>query len=280
VYVLKRYSRFAKYTTFASLINYTSRQLPNFLLAAFFSPHVVGQYALGNRVLRTPMELIGANIARVFFPRAVEAKLQGNLAASVERAFRFLASVSIVPCLVLSLVGKEVFAVTFGSRWSEAGVYAQILSLWLGVWFVSGPLHNLFFVLEEQSAEMGVQSLIFITRVGSLLTGGMLGSARLALVLFSLTGILVYGYSIMVIFKKCGLPRSLIFRGIATQVLSFLPAGAIIVLLKYLGGPALLVVVVASAFVAVYVFNVLRVHPDSRRLIDGAFRKMSLQRAR
>jgi O-antigen/teichoic acid export membrane protein len=280
VYVSKRYSRFVKYTTFASLMNYTSRQLPNFVLAAFFSPQVVGQYALGNRVLRTPMELIGANIGRVFFQRAAEAKLQGNLAASVERAFRYLASVSVIPCLMLSLVGKELFVVLFGSRWSEAGVYAQILSLWLGVWFVSGPLHNLFSVLEEQSAEMGVQSLIFVTRVGSLLIGGTLGSARLALVLFSLTGILVYGYSILVIFKKCGLPRSLVFRGVGTQVLSFLPAGAIVLLLKYFGSPPLLVAVVASVFVAIYVFNALRVHPESRRLIDGAFRRMSLQRAR
>jgi lipopolysaccharide exporter len=280
VYVSKRYSRFLKYTTFASLMNYTSRQLPNFALSAFFSQHVVGQYALGNRVLRTPMQLIGANISKVFFQRAAEAKQQGNLAPVVERAFRYLASVSIVPCLMLSLVGKDVFVVVFGQRWAEAGVYAQILSLWLCVWFVSGPLHSLFSVLEQQPAEMGVQFLIFITRVAALLIGGILGSVTLALVLFSVTGILVYGYSIAVIFKKCQLPQRVIWRTITMHVASFLPAGALILLLKHLGSPAFLIVFVACTLVVMYVLHSLRLHPESRRLIGDAFRRLSLQRAR
>ena len=71
--VAVRYRKFPLYTIWASLLNSISWQLPGFLLGTFFSPAVVGYYALGNRVLRVPMNLVGAAMAQTFFPRAAEA---------------------------------------------------------------------------------------------------------------------------------------------------------------------------------------------------------------
>jgi len=67
---LKRYSKFPLVDSFSALMNSISWQLPAFLLAAFFSPTIVGFYSLGFRLLQMPMSLIGSSISQVFFQRA------------------------------------------------------------------------------------------------------------------------------------------------------------------------------------------------------------------
>ena len=55
----KKYRKFSLIDTWAALMNSVSWQLPAFLLAAFFTPAVVGFYSLGFRLLQLPMSFIG-----------------------------------------------------------------------------------------------------------------------------------------------------------------------------------------------------------------------------
>lgn len=239
---LKRYRDFPLISTWSGLLNTVSWQLPAFLLAAFFSPAVVGLYSMGFNLLQLPMNFIGSSIAQVFFQRAAEAKAKGTLSLLVEEIFRLLVRTGMFPILILAIAGRDVFSAIFGSRWAEAGVYVQILSAWAFIWFLSSPLSTLVDVLEKQQFELKANFFIFGTRFLSLLLGGVLGNARLALGFFSVSGIFAYGYFCFKLMLYSGVEPSYITKVLLSNFASFLPAGLILIVLKLAGVSSLFMV--------------------------------------
>ncbi len=271
----KRHRKFPFFTTWSALLNTLSWQLPTFLLAAFFSPTVVGYYALGNRMLRLPMNLVGSAIAQVFFQRASETQqVDGDLASVVAPLFRRLVAWGAFPMLLLAVIGKDIFIVVFGREWAEAGVYTQILSIWMFFVFISSPLSTLYSVLERQQSALLINMLLFVTRLVALATGGLLGSARLALSLFAVSGVLIYGGLSAWIMRTSGVSYRNAF-GIAAKYLtvSFLiifPVG-IVKCLK--PDQSFLVLLVGSATAIIYALFLLRDEPKLVAQLTGMLSK-------
>lgn len=188
------------------------------MLGAFFSPIIVGFYALGFRVLQTPLSLVSGAVSQVFFQRASVAKLNGTLPSLVEELFRRLLIVGILPCLILTIIGEDLFVLIFGKNWAEAGFYTQLLAPWVLIWFISSPLSMVYIVLEQQHREPVIQGTILFTRVTALAIGGYLEDPRLAILLFSLGGIFAYGYLIKVIFDCVGLSAVRVMRKQASTI--------------------------------------------------------------
>jgi len=250
--LLKRYRKFPVYDAWSGLLNTLSWQLPSFLLAAFFSPIVVGYYALGNQLLRLPMSLIGNSIAQAFFPRAAEAKLDGTLPIVVENTFRYLVTLGMFPMLLLAIIGRDLFVVVFGETWAEAGVYTQILSVWMFFWFISSPLSTLFRVLEKQEFSLALNVTIFVSRLIALSIGGWFNSPRLALALFAISGLMLYGYLGLSIVSASGVPWGHVWRILVVNFAQFLPAAFLLIALKRLQFPTWLVLGVAALCLVVY----------------------------
>jgi O-antigen/teichoic acid export membrane protein len=266
---IKRYRKFPLYDSWATLLNTISWQLPSFLLSIYFSPTVVGFYALGNNLLRMPMNFIGTAMTQVFFQRAAEAKIQDELAPIVENVFRYLVILGMFPMLLLSVMGRELFIVVFGGKWADAGVYVQILSVWMFFWFISSPLSVLFRVLEKQGSLLTVNVVIFLTRLLSLVMGGWLGNVYLALVLFSVSGVFVYGYMGLSIILISGVSKNQVFQILLKNLGLFLPGGILLLILKYLLVSPLLIVIVAVGVVGLYYLYVLRSDPQILQLLKG-----------
>jgi O-antigen/teichoic acid export membrane protein len=209
---IKRHRKFPLYSSWSSLLNTASWMMPVVMLGAFFSPIIVGFYALGFRVLQTPLSLVSGALSQVFFQRASVARLNGTLPSLVEELFRRLLIVGVLPCLILTFLGEDLFILIFGEDWAEAGFYTQLLAPWALIWFISSPLSTVYIVLEQQHREPVIQGTILVTRVTALAIGGYLGDPRLAVLLFSLGGIFAYGYLIKVIFDCVGLSTLHIIR--------------------------------------------------------------------
>lgn len=209
---LQRFKRFPLFDTWSALLNSASWQLPIFLLAAFFSPAMVGYYSLGMVVLQLPSSLISSAISQVFFQRAAKASLDGSLSHVVENTFFVLVMIGVLPVLLLAMTGEDLFVVIFGTHWAEAGIYAQILAFWMFFVFVTSPLSTVFIVLEKQRCFLLFNILLFSTRAGALILGGFSGDARIALLLFSAVGVLDYIGMGLWIFYKVGIPISRILR--------------------------------------------------------------------
>jgi len=191
---LVRYRKFPLVDLWGGLINTISWQLPTLMLSAFFSQTIVGYYSLSNRVILLPMTLVGGAIAQVFSRRAAELRHNPELLrTTVEKVFRWLVALGLFPALLLTIAGRELFAIVFGENWVEAGRFAQILGMWVFFLFISSPLSNLFAILERQELALVVHSAILLTRVCALMIGGLHKNIYLTLGIWSGTGVLVYG---------------------------------------------------------------------------------------
>jgi O-antigen/teichoic acid export membrane protein len=229
-----RYRKFPLMDTWSGLLNSISSQMPIFLFSIFFSASVVGYYALGNMVLQLPMTFIGSAVAQVFFQRAAEANLKGTLSAVVENTFNRLMMIGLYPILIIFLIGEDIFTVFFGSIWAEAGVYAQILALWLLFVFVTSPLSTLFAVFERQGTFLSINILLFIFRAMALIFGGLTGNARFALVLYVLVSSIFWIYICIWIFNRSKVPLEPIIRRASIYLCYYcLPAMVLIIIAKY-----------------------------------------------
>ena len=202
----KRYRKFPIYTTWSALVNAFSWQVAPFLLAVFFIPTIVGFYTVGERVIRTPMNMLGRAISQVFFQRGAEAHRQGNLREVFLNTTQMLSRIGLLPTLVLTIAGREIFIVILGFQWAEAGVYVQILGVWAFIWFLSSPTSIIMTIVEKQEKALLFNMLNLITRIGSLLIGGFLARPRLALMLFSISGITTYGWLLIWVGQTAGVP--------------------------------------------------------------------------
>jgi len=266
---LKRYKRFPLIDSSSALLNTVSWQLPALLLSAFFSPVVVGFYSLGFRVLQMPMSLIGGAIAQVFFQRASEAYHQGTLGSLVETIFVLLLKLSVLPVLLIAVAGEEVFIVVFGVAWGEAGVYAQMLSIWAIFWFISSPLSTMLSVREKLTLGLGMTVLNFSTRLLSLVIGGVLGSATLAITLFSVSGVLVYGFACFVFLRLAGVPAPKTLRLITRSLMLAVPFLIPLIIVKILAFPAIVVTLLASLTLVAYGLYIFLTDPQMRNLVTG-----------
>ncbi len=230
---LKEYRKFPLFSTWSALLNTTSRRLPPFLLAFFFSPTVVGFYALGHGLINLPMGLLGRAIAQVFYQQAAEAQRTGNLAKVVEAVFRRLVSIGIFPIFLLTLIGKEAFIVVLGKSWAEAGVYVQILGTWMFLVFLSSPISALVSVLGKQAQGLLLSIILFITRLISLVLGGVMGNARIALAFFAGTGFIISFWKCFWLLSSVGIPKSRALYYLGKYISYSMPIMGIVALAKW-----------------------------------------------
>jgi len=223
----KRYSNFPKYQVIGSLVNTISWQIPIFLLSYFFSTTIVGYYSLGMMVVMTPMTLIGAAIAQVFFQKAAMVKHEGSLSLIFLETYSLLIKISLFPLLLLTFIGSDLFIFLFGPAWGEAGYYIQILSVFAVALFITSPLSSILAISEKQKIGIVLSSISLVLRFISIYIGGILGSAPLSILLFSLTGMVSYGCTGIFFMHLAGVEMQKTVKIIGVNLIIFLPAGLI-----------------------------------------------------
>jgi O-antigen/teichoic acid export membrane protein len=267
--VLVRYKRFPLYDSWSALLNISSWQLPSFLLPIFFSPVQVGYYSLAYRLIVLPMDIVGSAIQQVFYQRASNAERDGDLGGLTESVFTILLRIGLFPMLTLALIGEELFSVVFGAQWAEAGLYTQLLAVWAVVWFISSPLSTIYMVKEKQGFGLWINAANFVTRFAALMVGGLLGSARIAILLFGVSGIAVYGFLCVRLLMFSGIPMRRTAHLVADALLPFLPVGAVLLVLKLVGTPVVIHLALGIAAVGLYYAYLVRSDPQVRDILGG-----------
>jgi len=271
----KQHKKFPIFSTWSGLLNTVSAQLPPIMLGLYFSTTVVGYYSLGYRLVSLPMGLLGGSIAQVFFPAAAkEYNETGTLSEIVRSMFKRLVQMGVFPLVVLGLLGSSLFGFILGEKWIEAGVYAQILSVWILLVFVTSPLSTTFSILGRQGTGLVFNVGIILSRAFALLLGTRLGGPRLSLTLFA--GVSVIGWIFMIywILRNSGV--SLLW-GMKTFLkyagLSFVLVLPAVYFAQVLGNMS--IVFVSLVFAAViYVYGIYRSEPAFRgatvRMLTGS----------
>jgi lipopolysaccharide exporter len=276
-YLVKRYQNFPIFTTWSSLLSTASMQIPSVLLSSFFSASVSGFYSIGNRVLQNPLSIITNSIARVFFQRSSEANQQGGLAELVESTFKQLTAFGLFPLLVLVMIGQNLFVIFFGPAYAEAGVYIQIISIGVFFWFISAMFTNLLFTLERQVLGLRIDISLFVLRVLSLVLGGVLQNARLAILLYSLSSAVGYGYLLYRTMTLSHVPLSHVMRILLQNLLVFSPAGIVLIGLRFITANNYVISGVGVLLTGIYFVYYFFTDPQMMTLARKVLRNSSVE---
>ena len=261
--LLRRYRKFATHSTGPAVLNAMSWQLPALLMGAFFSAGTVGLYALTMKVIQNPVGLIHQAVSHVFYREVAKARADGALDKLVSGLFASLSKAALLPCLLLLITGRDLFAFIFGPAWDQAGLFAQILAPWVFVWFITSPLSVIYLALERQEEEIKVQSTIFTARCLSLLAGGYIGDPVVAVALFALSGVLAYTYLFFVICRCAGASSLNIARSFSSELFTALLCCCPAALAVSLGWPSVVAVATVCLTVAAHAIRVMR-HVNTR----------------
>lgn len=275
-YVLWRYKKFPIVDSWSALINALSWQMPVLLLSFFFSSKIVGFYALGFNTIQLPISILGSAIVPVFFQRAVEAKREGTLDNFLEHFFRISIAFSMFPFLILAIIGEDLFIVVFGNDWSEAGIYAQMMSIWAIPWLISTPLSTMFSIFEKQELNFKFNIINLAIRFSAIYIGGLLNNSRLALFLFALSGLLIYGYICIWVMSESSIDISKIFLIFFKNFSLFIPVGLILIILNTLQQP-LIELIIASVFLIIYLYYIINICSDTNFLFKKIFNNFKIR---
>jgi len=199
------YRDFPKFQVPHAFLNAFSSQLPVYAFGSFFAASVVGLYALGARIVLTPMMIVSGSAAKVYNERAASLRQEGgDVHALTIGLLRGMVRKTLAPFILFVFFAPELFAFVFGAPWREAGVYTQILSPWLFMVFIVSSVAFVPALYERQRRALGIEIVYTLLRLAALGTGIALSDIHTALAFFSAVGVAVLLYNLRWILALTG----------------------------------------------------------------------------
>jgi O-antigen/teichoic acid export membrane protein len=228
----KKYIKFPLFDAGAILLSLFAVQAPIFLLTSFFNPTVGGLYAKATYLLLLPSIIIGQSVGQVFLQESAAAKAASrNLAGLFETVFNRMITIGTLPFAILAIIGPELFDFFLGTRWTESGVYAQILTPQIFLGFLLGSVGTLFGTLGKQELNLISTALLLFLRVGILIYGGLiLRNVHMTLFIYMVASVLVFLWRISLLNRatkvSAAIPITQFLRCIAYTLPSIIPLAA------------------------------------------------------
>ena len=179
-----------------------------------------------------------------------------------------------LPFLVLVIIGDSFFSLVFGANWTEAGIYAQILSFKIFISFIINPVLSLPTILEKQEINLILCIVTTLTSIIAIVVGGLLNNIYVAISLLSLMhGLVMFCFGLYMI-RHLGIPLLKIFDVLLKCFISCLPVISIIVLAKLVFGVSPLFLIIISGIGCVVYYGILlKENKFLQSTIMGFFRK-------
>lgn len=211
-HVAYRYRRLPLFETWTGLFNVIGGQLPSILFTMLFGPAAAGMYALTTRVLYVPVQLFAQAIAEVFCSRAADLNREGRLGTSTATIHARLTHIAVPPTLVMVVSAPEIFALIFGEKWHDAGVFAQWLAPWLYLVLITSPLTTVFTVLGRQGTALIFEVASFFARAAAIVAGAYTGDVMIAVALLAGVSIISRACMLICLIRISGNPWSKVWQ--------------------------------------------------------------------
>jgi O-antigen/teichoic acid export membrane protein len=228
------YKKFPMFSMWSSFINAVSYQIPIIVIAYFFAPNNVGLYSLCSTVLNQPAKIVGLSINRVFLQKsATLSQNRMNLGKETFKLYENMFKYTHLNFFLLAIIGEDLFSLVFGEQWRTAGIYAQILSIFIMIKFLNSPISNIFIVLNMQEKSLYFNSLITLTGIAALFIGAITGSIYFSLAIYSFAGIFAHSILIIVAFKLIQIDIKSFILTICRHLIVSVPIVSFMLYLKY-----------------------------------------------
>ena len=148
-------------------------------------------------------------------------------------------------------------------------MFAQILSLWIMIWFVASTLSPVISVLEIQGFGFMTSAANLITRTLSLVIGGVVGSVYVGLWLFSLTGLLIVVYTLFIFMRRTGVSLMTIWQNIHLEMVFGVVAFILLLFCMFIGISGFIVCCIAILMGIGYVIWLISKNRLVKRYLFG-----------
>lgn len=149
--IARQHQAAPKFLLPTALLDTVTMQLPVILITAWFGSSMAGQFSMAWKVLYLPMALIGSSVGQIFFQKAsyISHKNKNEVFDLYLKISIILGLMSLIPCLLVFLIGESIFILIFGSEWHEAGKIAELLVLSATMYFIFSPTSSAFIVIKK-----------------------------------------------------------------------------------------------------------------------------------
>ncbi|WNJ16744.1 oligosaccharide flippase family protein [Pontibacter sp. G13] len=191
---MRGYLDFPTYGILSAWLNTAAKMMPLYVLSAFFSESVNGQYSQMAKVMNLPIALIALSIGGVFYEHASKAYQtdpKGLSSISMKTLGR-LALIGLPYLGIVMAIGPWMFSLVLGPQWELAGEYARIMAPSFYLTFLVAPMSFLIDIRRKLHAWLWLNVTSFGLRFGALWLAHEWGwDDRSTLMLFSGTGVVV-----------------------------------------------------------------------------------------
>jgi lipopolysaccharide exporter len=148
---LKIHKDFPKYNMPQGFLDGVKESSLVWIISFFFGTNALGSFSFAKSILMRPLQIISSAVGQVFYQKASKIYNDtGNIKGISKKTFLTLLVIGFPFALIIFFWGETIFSLVFGSKWIEAGLFAQILIFWLLLSFVASPLSAIPLILKKQ----------------------------------------------------------------------------------------------------------------------------------
>jgi O-antigen/teichoic acid export membrane protein len=137
-----------------------------------FGSLIGGSFALVNKFIGTPINLISKSFLDVFKKEAnQEYQIKGHSKVTFKKVIKGMIVLTIIPFILFFLYSEDIFIVFFGDEWLQAGFYAKILTPMIFLKMLSRPLSFMFYIVNKQHYNLIGQLINFLFLITSVIVG-------------------------------------------------------------------------------------------------------------
>lgn len=193
-----KFRNFPFYTMPKELVSSLSSNLPFIWLALYFDKAEVGLFGLALTFVFRPVNILNGVFEKLLNVRVAEmVRQRQHIGGYLGRFFLVVNMVALPVAVAGFLFGGDIFAFFFGDRWEGCRYYIRCLLPWTFVVLTSTSLTFLFGIFGRQRTEFLFFVALLVLRVGAMLAGIICSDFRLGIILFALSGTVIYSLLIV-----------------------------------------------------------------------------------
>jgi len=250
----KKYKKFFYYNSLIDLFNRFAAELPIYIMAFYFSQAVIGYYGLGLRILRIPITYIGYSIGEVYYQRA--STDNNSIVFLLEKILKYVIVLTLPIFIVLCIYGKNLFVFIFGSNWSEAGIYVQILSFHIFIKVITNQFSYLSSIYQKQEIYLLFTIMDIIVISVAFMIGGIFKSIFISLFLILImSGIvnLIFGYYF---YKLAGLNVTNVIKTFGKGMFEAIPIIILLIILLFTNlNDIISITIILTSLIIYYIYK-------------------------
>ena len=163
-----KYKKFPTFLIFSHSIGKINSEIPTFIIKAFYSLGMLGQYSWAYRLIEMPTAIISRNMGDVFRQQATDNyHAKGEFKQIFVKTVKNLFLVAIIPLIIFWFIAPYLFSFILGEEWQLAGYFARILSIATFFSFVITPIDKSALIVGNTKYIFFWHILRFILNIAS-----------------------------------------------------------------------------------------------------------------